>query len=277
MVEGRLNSLSCTKEAFDEAVGTYNFALKKSGYNHILKYGDKSNGPKKSKRNRRRRCIYYNPPYCQSVKNNIGKAFLKLIDKHFGIDHAYNRIFNRSTVKLSYSCMPNASSIIKAHNKKILALAYDSRPDTKTCSCKKNTICPLQGKCLTKNVVYEAQVSSSGRTMIYIGSTGNDFKSRFYNHKRSFNNRGSNETELSKYIWSLKDRNVDFDIKWKILRKVKGDNTSVRKVCSTCNWEKIEIALADKRTLLNARSELNNSCPHFRRLYFARLPGKKPD
>ena len=173
--------------------------------------------------------------------------------------------------------MPNASSIIKASNKTILARANDSRPDTKMCSCTNKTSCPLQGKCLTRNVIYEARVSSGNRTMTYIGSTGNDFKSRYYTHKRSFNHKGSNETELSKFIWSLKDGNKSFEVNWRILRKIKGGGTSVRKVCTTCNLEKIEIARADKRTLLNSRSELNNSCPHFRRLYHKRPPGKKPD
>ena len=116
----------------------------------------------------------------QSVKINIGRAFLRLIDRHFGTDHSYHRIFNRSTVKLSYSCMPNASSIIKASNKKILARANDSRPDTKMCSCTNKTSCPLQGKCLTRNVIYEARVSSGNRTMTYIS-----FKSRYVLHSQT--------------------------------------------------------------------------------------------
>ena len=112
---------------------------------------------------------------------------------------------------------------------------------------------------------------------IYIGSTGNTFKSRYYTHKSSLNHRGTNETELSKYIWSLKDADEKFDVTWIILRRAKGGGASARKVCTTCNLEKLEIALADKRRLLNSRSELNNTCPHFRKFYFKRLPKKKPD
>ena len=36
----------------------------------------------------------------------------------------------------------------------------------------------------------------------------------------SFRNRiHENNTELSKYIWGLKDENKDFDIRWSILKK----------------------------------------------------------
>ena len=174
--------------------------------------------------------------------------------------------------------MPNALSIIKAHNKRILAEADNTHPaPARLCNCIDKAKCPLEGKCLTKNVIYKAQVSTRNRTKIYIGSTGNNFKSRYYSHKFSFKHRGSNETELSKYIWSLKDKNVDFDLKWTILRRIKGGGASARKVCATCNLEKLEIALADRRELLNSRSELSNSCPHFRSLYFKRPPRKKPN
>ena len=40
----------------------------------------------------------------------------------------------------------------------------------------------------------------------YIGLTATSFKARYMNHKASFNNRAkSNQTELSKHIWKLKD------------------------------------------------------------------------
>ena len=103
--------------------------------------------------------------------------------------------------------------------------------------------------------------------MIYIGSTGNDFKSRFNTHTSSFNNRRQNETKLFKHVWELKDENTDYSISWRILRKGKGGK-SARNICSTCNFEKIEIARADKRTLLNKRSELTSACMHFKKLYF---------
>ena len=39
---------------------------------------------KNKKRNRKRKIIWFNPPYCKSDETNIGKKFLKVINKHFG-------------------------------------------------------------------------------------------------------------------------------------------------------------------------------------------------
>ena len=65
---------------------------------------------------------WFNPPYSKHVKTNIGKIFMKLTSKHFPKQHKY-KIFNKNTVKLSYSCMPNMLSIITKHktflNKKV--------------------------------------------------------------------------------------------------------------------------------------------------------------
>ena len=48
----------------------------------------------------------------------------------------------------------------------------------------------------------------------YIGMTPNTFKERFRNHMKSFNHKKySNETELSKYVWHLKENNTDYTIK----------------------------------------------------------------
>jgi hypothetical protein len=147
------------------------------------------------------------------VQNNFEKAFLNLIDNHFGADHPYHRIFNRCTVKISYSCMPNVKSIIKVHNRKILAKNTDKNAGLlRTCNCTRGRTCPLDGKCLTRNVVYEASVHAKNRTIIYIGPTGNDFKSHFNTHTSSFNNRGQNETKLFKHVWELKEENTDYSI-----------------------------------------------------------------
>ena len=118
MIEGRLRSLAKNSEVFNAAVPDYNFAIQKSGYKHKLTYDQPQT--KKKTRNRRRRCIFFNPPYCQSTKTNVGRSFLSLVDKHFSPDHHFHRAFNRSTIKISYSCMPNAKTIIQSHNKRLL-------------------------------------------------------------------------------------------------------------------------------------------------------------
>ena len=80
----------------------YETALNESGYKTTLTYTKTTNV---NNRNRARNIIWFNPPYSQNVKTNIGKTFLKLVKKHFPRGHKLYKIFNRNTLKLSYSCM----------------------------------------------------------------------------------------------------------------------------------------------------------------------------
>ena len=42
---------------------------------------------------------------------------------------------------------------------------------------------------------------------------------------------------------------------------------NIDNICKTCNLEKIEIVLADKKRNLNKRQELFYTWPHYRQLY----------
>ena len=86
----------------------------------------------------------------------------------FPKDGPLGKAFNRSNLKLSYSTLPNMKQIISAHNRKVLAnikppIPVEDPPQQKTCNCTRRTMeenggCPLQGKCLMTNVVYQADV-----------------------------------------------------------------------------------------------------------------------
>ena len=60
--------------------------------------------------------------YCKQCNilwfNPLSTLFLHLINKYFPPTHKYKKIFNRNTIKISYSCMPNIKSKIITHNKK---------------------------------------------------------------------------------------------------------------------------------------------------------------
>ena len=58
----------------------------------------------------------------------------------------------------------------------------------------------------------------------YFGICEKEFKTRLDNHKISFKNRQKEkDTELSKYIWNLKDKNItNFSIKWSIVKQTSG-------------------------------------------------------
>ena len=108
-------------------------------------------------RKRKRKIIWLNPPYSKNVKTNVGKVFLKLLKKNFSASHILHKIFNKNTVKISYSCMKNINSIISSHNKNIL------NPITASfgCNCQKKENRSLNGECLTSQLVYRAMVTNA--------------------------------------------------------------------------------------------------------------------
>ena len=165
----------------------------------------------------------------------------------------FYKIFNKHTVKLSYSCMRNVSSIIAGHNK---TLVKKPGPVNRDCNCPNREQCPLDNKCLTENIVYEAEITSHPDEVVkqYRGLCSTTFKTRLGVHKEGFNHRKySKGCELAKYVWEIKDSHKTYDIKWKILKKVNG--RSIGGACKLCTTEKlciIEHPNADK--LLNSNS-----------------------
>ena len=156
-------------------------------------------------------------------------------------------------------------SIINSHNRKIVNKSVET-PQERKCNCRGRQ-CPLNGQCLQKNIIYEATVSTAQGDKYYVGSTGKEFKTRYNKHMSDFRNKKYKEsTTLSAYIWGIKSKNIDYNIKWKILHKTNA-TPNTKYGCSLCNLEKLEIARACKRKCLNKRSELQAKCPHFRNYY----------
>ena len=92
--------------------------MKKSGFQNKLTYQQnivQNTDEHQEKKKRKRNVIWYNPPYSVNVKTNIGKVFFKLLHKHFLKTHKFYKVFNKNTVKLSYSSMHNMASIITSH------------------------------------------------------------------------------------------------------------------------------------------------------------------
>ena len=73
--------------------------------------------PGRNLNGRKRKIIWFNPPFNANVSTNVAKTFLRLIDKHFPRSHKLNKIFNRNTVKVSYSCTENMANIKGQNNK----------------------------------------------------------------------------------------------------------------------------------------------------------------
>ena len=195
------------------------------------------------------------------MKTNVGREFLKIVNESFPKGHALQQIFNKNTLKLSYSCMPNMKSTVDAHNKKVMT-AKTRVPETKPCNCRNKNDCPLDGQCRTSNIVYQATVDTTTSIETYVGLSSTDFKQRFGNHRQSFKKEAhKSQTELSKHVWTLKDNNTDFTIKWKILSHAK-PYSNINKRCNLCTMEKFFIICHPKMATLNKRSELTSTCRH---------------
>ena len=81
MIANRLSNISSNEDIFKESAAEYNIALIKSGYKEEIKY--KESEPRTTKRARKKKIVWYNPPFNASITVNLGKQFLMLIDKHF--------------------------------------------------------------------------------------------------------------------------------------------------------------------------------------------------
>lgn len=104
--------------------------------------------------------------------------FLRLIGKHFPRGHTLNKFFNHNTVKVSYNCLPNMQSIIKAHNARVIT---QSKHDAAQILCKRRSkeSCSLRGECLAWSIIYKATVATNQTRKSYIGLSGGPFKQRY--------------------------------------------------------------------------------------------------
>ena len=138
-----------------------------------------------SRRNRNRKIIWFDPPYNVNLKTNVGRIFLRLIDKHFPRHHKYCTLFNRNNITISYCCMSNIASVMQSHNTSLLK---DPVPaDIKECSCRRKPQRQLDKKCLSECLVYNTSVDmlDTNETKHYYGTYEKNFKERYNNHTSS--------------------------------------------------------------------------------------------
>ena len=133
------------------------------------------------------------------------------------------------------------SSIISGHHKNLL----NPNVTQYGCNCRIREDCPLQNQCLTPNI--------------------------FRNHNRDFNHEQYiKSTELSKYIWSLKDVGTPYTINCSIIAKIKGSTkVTYRPLCLTEKYH-LKEHFNDIR-LLTEKSEFINACRHQSKLLLKNL------
>ena len=169
MIVKRISEISCDVDAFSSSLPAYEEALKQSGHEIQPLPFERAVG-KNKRRQRRRKVIWFNPPYNNRVSTNIGKAFFHLLRKHFPPSNRLHKICNKNVVKLSYSCTPNMVDILSAHNKKLLKY-HNGKPEFKPCNCRYKPSCPLNGNCRDKAIVYQAIVQAKDQYKNYVYRT----------------------------------------------------------------------------------------------------------
>ena len=256
---------------------------------------EQSRPDNKTKRKRRRDILYYNPPYSKLLVTNLSYEVRKIVIRCFPKDNRLSKVINKNTIKTSFCTTANLAAKIKQHNDKIIRKQKQMLDkNKKTCSCGKNDICPLEGKCLTSSVVYNAEVRVLGRQKLnaqklkmleniekldkakndvfkpkefefYTGLTEGTLKAWNYKYNFDFRHRDfEKRTNLSKYIWKLKDHFYDYSIKWKILSLAKSYNPA-SKSCNLCSKEKFYIIFKPEISTLNDNNEIFKKCKHRRK------------
>ena len=110
-----------------------------------------------------------------------------------------------------------------------------------SCNCRNKNNCLLDGKCLTPNIIYEAQITSNQlnyQQKIYIGTAETDFEHRFSNHTKSCNfEHYENDTELSKECWTIKRNHFTPKVAWKNNKEMRTFQYKQKKVLSVSHWK----------------------------------------
>ena len=99
------------------------------------------------------------------------------------------KIFNRNTVKISYCTTCNLENFICQHNKNLLNADIQDNPPKGmvNCSCpaNKKDICPLDGRCLDINIIYQAEVENKNDSTkeTYVGLTSTTLRAGYQHIK----------------------------------------------------------------------------------------------
>ena len=178
-----------------------------------------------------------------------------------------NKLFNQNSVKISYSCLPSIGRRLAALNSKKLNSDKERLENNNEGECRCRGVCPVEGQCKSSNIIYCATIKTfeNGKNKIakYFGQTATTFIVRYRNHKHSFGNKKLiKSTELSKFIWDLKTRNINYEINWEIIRKASPYQPG-GKFCHLCTSEGIAIGFYQgTEELINSKDEVITRCRH---------------
>ena len=98
--------------------------------------------------------------------------------------------------------MPNMKSVISSHKKCVFSNFNSPTQQPDTCNCRKTPDCPLEGKCLQSNVIYQATVTTATTIETYVGLATN-FKERYETISPPFDARTEEMKRNSQNIFGL--------------------------------------------------------------------------
>ena len=116
-------------------------------------------------------------------------------------------------------------SLINRHNAKILQA--EAPTETKGLQWQKNiSTCQLNGACLTESLVYKATgLAEKHELQTYIGITEHNLKTRFRNHKMSFENPNYRSSPTLE---------TNYEIKWSIVKRARASKTGTHNATFVC-------------------------------------------
>ena len=157
-------------------------------------------------------------------------------------------------------------SKINSHNRHVLRSSSNIQAcNARLCNCPEAGYCPLNGNCLQNEILYLGRITSdiiNYKPKEYKGICSTVFKERYRNHNKAFNNeRYRTDTELSKEVWAVKNKNGTPKISWSIFERFPPYNLELKR-CYLCLNEKLEIAIHKEGNLLNRRCEVISKCRH---------------
>ena len=114
------------------------------------------------------------------LRPTFRKLFFKILRKNFPKTNLLPKILNKHTVKISYGCTRKVNSIISGHGKQML----HPKPQQYGCNWRDKNNCPPDNKCLTQQIVYQADVTNDTDDIYryYLGLAETSFKYKCRNH-----------------------------------------------------------------------------------------------
>ena len=147
VIVGLIENQSTKHIGLNKTTPYYEHCLVNFWYNENLTYQQQGEINKNTEKNQKHSILYFNPPYSKLLKPNIGKYISRLLNKYFSPDQIFftknfEKLFNESTLKPSYSPMPNPNVEIDGLNIKFLENIQLLK--AKSCNCLKKKILQLE-------------------------------------------------------------------------------------------------------------------------------------